>query len=124
MWHDEEKTEKKLPIKLKPRLRVADSNKYIVSKSIFFHPLHNYANKRNISLFLSLSLFDCVPFSFQSDFFLFNRIRGSVWIAFIFAVVSAGSFRKQKITSNAAMKNSSLAKDIYLTQQHMMQRTR
>ncbi|XP_055304558.1 gamma-aminobutyric acid receptor subunit alpha-1 isoform X2 [Sitodiplosis mosellana] len=46
------------------------------------------------------------------------------WIACIFTVASAGNFRKQKRTSPAAMKNSTLAREIYLTQQHMLQHTR
>lgn len=46
------------------------------------------------------------------------------WIMAIITVSSAGNFRKQKITPNVAMKNSTLAKDIYLTQPHVLQRTR
>lgn len=49
---------------------------------------------------------------------------GVAWVVCVFAMVSAGSFRKQKIASTAAMKNSSFTKDIYLTQQHMLQHTR
>lgn len=48
-------------------------------------------------------------------------------ILYTVALASAGSFRKQKPTSTLTtivMKNSTLARDIYLTQQHMVHGTR
>lgn len=82
----------------------------------WFHPLHNHGTNKRIRLFFPFSLFMC---------FRFNRMVTVVWmVVCVFVVASAGNFRKQKMATTAAIKNSTLAREIYLTQQHMLQHTR
>lgn len=101
--------------------------------NFYFVPLHFYANKRNIISILSGAFISSSQHLLHKLFFFifrfhiglwFVRMFTAIWIMCIFAVASAGSFHKQKTTATAVIQNTTLVRDIYLKQQHILQHTR